>query len=292
MNTKLYAAISAGAAMAALLGGAQAASAAPAPAVSLSFSTTTPDLGTVTAKLCARNAPAGSTVYLQQRLALNKWAAVFRAGSKVKGNECVALGVTEKTQGAVEYRANLWWKGQLRFITPPEGITVYGAVPFMTWCQYINGCQSINGRSGLVEVNGHIDNYIDWICGSTPRSTSPNGKGTLPDRCQNVGAYEFPQSYTLGSPNSCRSLTMTMAAVAQDNGATGGMVTVQVLQHTDDLQTAQPKYNQISTYTFQLDGGPVAIDFSNTGPLSLYILSASADCSTSSGAPGTSSAGS
>ena len=219
-------------------------------------------------------------------------------GVKLRGSDCAVVELPEPSLGQYAYRANLWVGKTLRFETPIQVLTVYGPVEFATFCSNISICALINGTSSgaLVQIGGHISNYIDWICGSaaqnTTTTTSPTSTTapgvtvtTTGNYCSTVGANEFPQNYTLNANNTCRSLTMITAAVALDNGATGGQITIALLQHAYAEQTASPKVNQSLTSKFKLDGGPIVFQFTNTGPMSLYVLSASADCYTGSGTP-------
>jgi hypothetical protein len=238
------------------------------------------------AKLCGRGAPVGSRAYLQQSQGTgHAWRTVGHA-VEVAGDRCSTLSLTEPVRGRYLYRAELWAGTALRYQTPGQVLTVYGPVGFTTWCRNVTGCHLVNGGGGLVQVEGHIDDYFDWVCGSTG---APNtGAATTPtaatgNYCSSTGFSGFPQSYTLGAGNSCRSLTMATAAVAKDNGASGGRITIEVLQHTLGPQIAVPREGRVLTSRFALDGGPVLIDLTNTGPLSLYLLKGSADCYTSSG---------
>jgi hypothetical protein len=270
------------------------ASAATGPSVTLRFASTSVEMKSpVPARVCGRNVPARSIAYVQERNANRVWKAVG-SGVKLLGSDCAVVELPEPSLGKYAYRANLWVGKTLRFQTPAQGLTVYGPVDFATFCSSISSCALVNGTNSgaLVQVGGHIDNYIDWICGSAAPSTTTTATTapgvtvtTVGDYCATVGANEFPQNYTLNADNTCRSLTMSTAEVAQDNGATGGHITIAVLQHTYAEQTASPILSQSLTSKFKLDGGPIVVQFTNTGPTSLYVLSGSADCYTSSGTP-------
>jgi len=222
------------------------ASAATGPSVTLRFASTSVEMKSpVPARVCGRNVPARSIAYVQERNANRVWKAVG-SGVKLLGSDCAVVELPEPSLGKYAYRANLWVGKTLRFQTPAQGLTVYGPVDFATFCSSVT---------------------------------------TVGDYCATVGANEFPQNYTLNADNTCRSLTMSTAEVAQDNGATGGHITIAVLQHTYAEQTASPILSQSLTSKFKLDGGPIVVQFTNTGPTSLYVLSGSADCYTSSGTP-------
>ena len=61
-------------------------------------------------------------------------------------------------------------------------------------------------------------------------------------------------------------------------------ITVTVTQHTLNQQVANlSAVGVVTPMTFNLDGGPVVINLTNTGPLSFYIVSGTADCHTSTG---------
>ena len=164
---------------------------------------------------------------------------------------------------------------KLTFVSPKQIVTVYGPVGFATWCSNESGCQLVNGGGGPITVGGNIDNFVDWVCGST-------GDGF----CGDNNANYFPQGYTLDHRTSCRSFTWQTVALAQDNGNSGGTISVTVTQHTLNQQVANlSAVGQVTPMTFNLDGGPVVINMTNTGPLSFYLIGATADCYTSTGTP-------
>lgn len=273
--------LAAGVAVAIMAAGTPSASGAPAPSVVLSFANPSLEMGTpAIAELCGRGAPAGSRAYVQKSKGSGHlWRPVGHAVELV-GDQCSTVRLAEPLRGQYLYRGELWTGTTLRYQTPGKRLTVYGPVPFTTWCGNVTGCHLVNGGGGPVRVGGHIDNYFDWVCGTIGSTTTATNTGNY---CSSTGAEAFPQRYTLDAANSCRSLTMAIAALAKDNGASGGRITMEVLQHTLGPQTAVPSEGQVLTSRFALDGGPVLIDLTNTGPLSLYLLNASADCYTSSG---------
>ena len=223
-------------------------------------------------KLCGTSLPAGSKAYLQEQEGTNRvWRTVWSVG-KLQGSHCVARMISTPLQGRHVFRARVWLSKKVPLDSANSVQTVYGPVAFKTWCSAVAGCQLVNGAGGPIQVGNNIDNYVDWVCGST-------GQGY----CSNLGANYFTASYTLNSPNSCRSLTFDTVLLASDNGNTGGAVTIEAVQHTLNPQDVTPVFNQVTSATVALDGGPVVFNFTNTGPLSLYILSETADCYTPTG---------
>jgi hypothetical protein len=96
----------------------------------------------------------------------------------------------------------------------------------------------------------------------------------------------LPHTYVLSHPNSCRSLILTMAMAPWDGTqASGDQIIVQIIQHRLNPQTVDLSNNQVMTYKFTLDGGPVDINVTQTtsGSELYYLLHGSADCYTNSG---------
>jgi len=257
-------------------GGSSTAFAGSSTSVSLKFSHSSPEVGKpVTARICVKNAPTGSLGYFEEQMGTEHVWRNIRGSLRMSGTQCDRATVVSTVQGEYVYEVRLLLGGRLIAGSPQERLFVYGHVQFTAFCSQIQGCQLVNRSGGPIQVNGHLDEYVDWVCGST-------GQGY----CGDLGANYFPETQTLNQDSSCRALTMQTVAIAGDNGAMGGQISILVTQHTLNQQMVTIDTPGVVTLrNFQLDGGPVQIQFGNTGPLSLYILSEWVDCYTVSGTP-------
>jgi hypothetical protein len=231
--------------------------------------------GKVTAVICAIDAPTGSNSVLQEQEGTQGvWRNI--ATIALIDNKCGTIPLYESTRGWFHYRMQLWWSHAPHFTSPTESEVVYGPVGFLTLCKGQSACSLMNG-GGTQEIGGHLDSYIDMGCDSD----GPIGGG----ECDDYGPAELPWTYELHSNNSCRSLSMS-TAMLDGNGskAPGDQITIQFIQHTLNAETAYPEYNNVSTSTFALDGGPIDINLTEaTGNEIFFLISASADCYTTSG---------
>lgn len=226
----------------------------------------------VQVKVCGSSLPVGAKSYFEEQEGTDRvWRPVWSVG-ELTGNRCATRNISQPYQGKFVFRARVWLSKKVPLDSSKAVLTVYGPVAFSTWCGNVSGCKLINGAGKPVQVGSNIDDYVDWVCG-----TSGDGY------CSNIGGNYFPQSYTINAPTSCRSLTLDSVLLASDNGETGGVVTVEVVQHTLNPQYVTPSLNEVRTAAVKLDGGPVVINFTNTGPLSLYFISETANCYTSTG---------
>jgi hypothetical protein len=255
-------------------GGSSTAFAGSSPSVSLRFSHSSPEVGKpVTARICLKNAPPGSVAYFEEQMGTEHVWRSIKGSLKMSGTQCDSAKVVSTVQGEYVYEVRLLRGGRLIAGSPQERLFVYGHVQFTAFCSQMQGCHLVNGSGGPIQVNGHLDEYVDWVCSST-------GHGY----CSGLNANWFPATQTLNHDSSCRTLTMQVVAIAGDNGATGGQISVLVTQHTLNQQMVTIDTPEVVTLrNFQLDGGPIQIQFGDTGPLSLYILKEWADCYTVSG---------
>jgi hypothetical protein len=78
-----------------------------------------------------------------------------------------------------------------------------------------------------------------------------------------------------------------MTDIMQDGSGSetpGDQITITVVQHTLNQQTASVDYDQVSTATFELDGGPLQVQATDsTQNEFFYLLSAVLDCYTPTG---------
>ncbi len=256
--------------------GVPAASATAGPPVILSFANKTLEITSpIVARLCGAGAAVGSRSYLQeQEGTLHVWRAVGRPLT-LAATECGSLRISTPEVGRLLFRVRYWANGKLIYISHEQGVTVYGPVGLVTFCNAAGGC---NLAGGTTEILGHLDTYIDFACNGQPGAVGCGGFVT------NDGSG-LPGSFVFTSRNSCRSLQMTAFMTDVTGSETpGDQITIAVIQHTLNEQTANLAYNQISNETFELDGGPVQIQLTaSTQFEAFYLLSSTLDCSTPTG---------
>lgn len=242
------------------------------PTISISFANGASEVKSMDrVKVCASSLPIGARAYLEEQEGTNHvWRPVWAVG-KLRNDHCAEHNVPTLLQGRFVFKARVWLSKKMPLDSRKKIVTVYGPVDFKTLCSNVSGCRLINGGGGPIQVNGNIDEYVDWLCGNNL------GDGFC------SSANRTPQSYTLNANNSCRSLTFDSVLLASDNGLTGGTVSIEVVQHTLNQQFITPVLNAVTSSTVNLDGGPIVVNLTNTGPLSLYFLSETADCYTLTG---------
>ena len=246
-----------------------AADAATAPPVVLSFASTALALNQpIVAHLCGDPAAAGSSTFLQEQEGTQHvWRAV---GSPlaVSGRECGTLRLATPNMGRFLFRFRYWAGGQLRYVSPEQHVTVYGPVNFSALCNDNGASCSLN--PGTAEIAGHLENYL---------TEKHCYLGYVANCLQPFASYTF-------SSNSCRSLSMTSTMSDINSSETpGDTITIAVVQHTLNEQSTTVPYGAVSTARFALDGGPlqIAVTYA-TGQEDFYLISATADCYTPTGA--------
>jgi hypothetical protein len=222
----------------------------------------------ILATICGMNAATGSQTNLQeQQGTLRVWRSVAPPAT-LTGNQCKTLRLATPNVGRFFFRLRYWVNGRLIYTSPMQGATVYGPVSFVAFCNAVGGC---NLSGGTTEIQGHLDSYIYFGC--------QNGVGAC------GGQSGLPVTFAFASGNSCRSLSMT--DIMQDGSGSetpGDQITITVVQHTLNQQTASVDYDQVSTATFELDGGPLQVQATDsTQNEFFYLLSAVLDCYTPTG---------
>lgn len=221
----------------------------------------------IVAKLCGVDAAGGSQTYLQeQQGTLRIWKSVGPPVA-LSGDQCSSIRLATPNMGRFLFRLRYWVNGRLIYISPMQGVTVYGPVGLAAFCTAEGAC---NLASGTVEIGGRLVSYIGEA-----------GAGVV----INGADYNLPATYSFGSANTCRSLTLKTIMADQTGTETAGdAVTVAVVQRRLNEQSASVLYDQVTTENFQLDGGPFQVQITGSTEREIfYVLAGTLDCHTPTG---------
>jgi len=246
---------------------ASSASAAAKSSLSVTFASTSLEIGTrAVAEVCATNVPATWVTSLEEvEGTVNLWTSIVDV--TISGTKCTGVSLPQDEPGRFTFRTRSLDGTEITYESAVATITVYRHVPYQVVCIAQSDCRFAHG-SGSEEINSHITNYLD--------------------RVTDVGITDGEFTYSLKS-NSCRAMTLDTVFLHTSqtgSGAPGDSIAIQVVQRTINPQSVEVSYNVPIASTFDLDGGPVEIDVIGiTAGEQFVLVSGALDCYTLDGRP-------